>query len=176
LRLTLSPAPRPPRFTLLPYTTLFRSKALASLIDASLTNPDTTQLTDLNDLAVTLEVKDLPEGWVVNGYRAGAVEITTADDAEEAYEFTINRADNDQLFVEAAVEISKDSSNDDDEPGNKPGKGSSSSAFSGVIAAIAAIAAALGLGAAFSGSVEQFLPREAKSLRAQIMNFFNNLF
>ena len=151
-------------------------KALASLIDASLTNPDTTQLTDLNDLAVTLEVKDLPEGWVVNGYRAGAVEITTADDAEDAYGFTINRADNDQLFVEAAVEISKDSSNDDDEPGNKPGKGSSSSAFGGVIAAIAAIAAALGLGAAFSGSVEQFLPREAKSLRAQIMNFFNNLF
>src|SRR5699024_5532032 len=57
-----------------------------------------------------------------------------------------------------------------------PGGGSAGSSAGGILGAIAAIAAALGLSAIFSGTVDQYLPREAKSFRDQIRAFFNGLF
>jgi hypothetical protein len=70
---------------------------------------------------------------------------------------------------------------DGDDPSNEaPGGGSAGSSAGksagGILGAIAAIAAALGLSAIFSGTVEQYLPREAKSFRDQIRAFFNGLF
>lgn len=69
---------------------------------------------------------------------------------------------------------------DDDGNGNDNGgkdessTGSSNdgSALGGIFGIIAALAATLGLGALFSGAVDQHLPREIKSLRDQIHAFF----
>ncbi|MEY8578637.1 ExeM/NucH family extracellular endonuclease [Corynebacteriaceae bacterium 6-324] len=69
---------------------------------------------------------------------------------------------------------------DDDGNGNDNGgkdessTGSSNdgSALGGIFGIIAALAATLGLGALFSGAVDQHLPREIKSLRDQIRAFF----
>src|SRR5699024_6359803 len=66
---------------------------------------------------------------------------------------------------------------DGDGPSNAaPGAGSAGSSAGGILGAIPAIAAALGLSAIFSGTVDQYLPREAKSFRDQIRAFFNGLF
>src|SRR5699024_5934001 len=70
----------------------------------------------------------------------------------------------------------KDGADGDDPPTAAPGGGSAGSSAGGILGAIAAIAAALGLSAIFSGTVDQYLPREAKSFRDQIRAFFNGLF
>ena len=155
-------------------------EALAELLDADIASTDSDQdaLTDLDDLIVELDVTDLPAGWTIDGYRDGAVEITTADDAQGDHEFTITRADDDQVFTEATVTITEEDSTPapSDDSSSSSSDGSATSSTGGVIGAIAALAAALGLGAVFSGVVDDHLPREVKSLRAQIMSLFNNLF
>ena len=52
------------------------------------------------------------------------------------------------------------------------GSSNDGSALGGIFGIIAALAATLGLGALFSGAVDQHLPREIKSLRDQIRAFF----
>ena len=68
-----------------------------------------------------------------------------------------------------------DDGNGDDNGGSdesSTGSSNDGSALGGIFGIIAALAATLGLGALFSGTVDQHLPREIKSLRDQIRAFF----
>ncbi|MGO1373758.1 MAG: hypothetical protein ACTHU4_06045, partial [Corynebacterium casei] len=53
------------------------------------------------------------------------------------------------------------------------GSSNDGSALGGFFGIIAALAATLGLGALFSGAVDQHLPSEIKNLRDQIRAFFS---